>query len=518
MIDTLKTSFKIDTTYSINSFIYLLKKTPIFKDLIVGDSIYKNNTIKSIIRIFVIIFSLLKNILFRVLYILIIYIISHYINEKNTINTFIHIYFILTILGMFINNKLLNTSTKKYFSIILFNIDAKKYLKSNLYSNLIFSFIINFIVIFFITNIKIALILSILSILSRIIGEALNIWFYKKKNKLLINNLIISIPIIIILSLLCLLPKINILIDHKYILLITIVFIPIAVLSYIYINKIKDYKLIYKKLNTINKVMNKEDNKLFSSGNTKLSSKDIEIDSKKLKNKKGYDLFNRIFFERHKSILLSSAIKYTIVISILIIIGVFLILNSLNISKYINNFILTKLSWAVIVMYFINRGAILTQAMFYNCDHAMLTYNFYREPKIILNLFKKRLLTIVKINIIPAIIISIGLVLMLYLSGGTTNIINYISIPILILSLSVFFSTHYLVIYYLLQPYNKDMKIKSVTYMIISILTYFVSYRLSGLVVSSLIFSMIGVLLSCIYIIVSLILVYNYAPRTFKIR
>ena len=34
MINTLKTSFKIDMAYATNSFIYILRKLPILKDLI----------------------------------------------------------------------------------------------------------------------------------------------------------------------------------------------------------------------------------------------------------------------------------------------------------------------------------------------------------------------------------------------------------------------------------------------------------------------------------------------------
>ena len=64
-------------------------------------------------------------------------------------------------------------------------------------------------------------------------------------------------------------------------------------------------------------------------------------------------------------------------------------------------------------MYLINRGSVVTQAMFYNCDHAMLRYNFYREPDVILGLFKKRLTMLIKINLLPAIVIAIGSIVLL---------------------------------------------------------------------------------------------------------
>ena len=168
-------------------------------------------------------------------------------------------------------------------------------------------------------------------------------------------------------------------------------------------------------------------------------------------------------------------------------------------------------------MYFINRGSVVTQAMFYNCDHAMLNYNFYREPKVLLGLFKKRLISIIKINLLPAFIISIGNSILLYLSGGA-DIITFISSFMFIILFSVFFSLHYLVLYYLFQPFNKNMQMKKISYGIASFLTYYFSYLIFyDLVVSSLVLSIIGIVFVAIYIVLALFLVYKFAPRTFKI-
>lgn len=82
----------------------------------------------------------------------------------------------------------------------------------------------------------------------------------------------------------------------------------------------------------------------------------------------------------------------------------------------------------------------------------------------------------------------------------------------------VFFSVHYLVIYYLLQPYNKDMQIKNASYSVVTLLTYFVTYSLSDLVLTSSILSIFGILFVVIYIVIALILVYKVSPRTFKIN
>ena len=249
-----------------------------------------------------------------------------------------------------------------------------------------------------------------------------------------------------------------------------------------------------------------------------IKEKDKKIDERKLKGKKGYDLFNTIFFERHKEILVRSA-KWFATISLVIIIAIGILMIVVPaLQKNLNNFLLNNIAWFVIVMYFINRGSIITQAMFYNCDHSMLTFNFYRNPKVILNVFKTRVLPVSKVNLIPAIVIAIGLPILLYISGGTSNILDYISIPIFIIALSIFFSIHYLVIYYLFQPYDRNMKMKSITYSIISAITYIIAYSLTDFKMSTTSFSIIAIIATIAYSIIALALVYKKAPETFRIK
>lgn len=49
-----------------------------------------------------------------------------------------------------------------------------------------------------------------------------------------------------------------------------------------------------------------------------------------------------------------------------------------------------------------------------NCDHSLLTYSFYKQPRFILRLFQIRLREIMKINAVPALVIGIVLALILF--------------------------------------------------------------------------------------------------------
>ena len=513
MIRTLYYSLKIDTYYAFNSFIYVLRKLPILKDLITEDA-YKSKALKTIGGFIGIVLSLSRMVVYRLLYFGIIYLIANFISTDNF--AFYHIFFVLSIVGMFINNKLLNTSLKKYLSVIIFKMDAKSYLKYNLFWISITNLLLNSVC-FYIFGLDIGTsnILIFLQILLRVVGEGFNIWYFRYKNNFWYNNTALYFTILLPLLACAFLPLIGIVIDMTVIYISLFIAAVISIISYLYINSFNDYKLIYKRLNNLKDVLSNEDDARRSIVDVK--NKDIKIADEKVKNKHGYDYFNTIFFERHKNILLRSA-KITSGILLAIYVGLIIFsIRDNSIVNYVGDFLNNRLGWFILIMYFINRGSIITQAMFYNCDHAMLKYNFYRDPKVIVGLFKKRLLTVIKVNLLPAFVIGIGNIILSCITMNS-SIISIICMFLFIMILSVFFSLHYLVIYYLLQPYDTDMKIKKASYSFVTIATYLVAYQFSKLVLSSFLLSVFGLLFCVIYIILGLRLVEKFAPRTFKIN
>ena len=524
MIRTLKKSLQIDICYSVNSFIYFLRRLPIFKDLITRDA-YSSKFLKRFIELLGFIFFTVRMVFLKFMYFFVIMFVCYKFFPNNLVKSFFHIYFLLTILGMFINNKQLNTNTQKYFSICLFNMDGTEYFRANLFFQLLTSTILNTIMIYFYINyllsppnIQYSLMLIFLTLSVRIVGEALNIIFYKKYHYVWYTNTAIYFPIVLILFGACFTPFIELFIPIKLMFVFTIIFILLSIPAMIYLIRLKDYKFIYKNLTKITNVMDKKHEKDYlRQAMVEVKEKDKKIDTKIIENKKGYDLFNTIFFERHKEILLRSARKWA---GIAVVVYIGLAYLALSTPKYFTAMSTTlnkHLAIFIIIMYFINRGAIITQAMFFNCDHAMLRFNFFREPKVLLELFKKRLITVIKVNLIPAFVIGIGNIFLLLLTNNY-NILILITTFLFIILLSIFFSVHYLVIYYLLQPFNKDMEVKKASYSIVNLLMYIVTYQLMDLVLDSLKLSVIGIIFCSVYIGLSLLLVYKVAPRTFKLN
>ena len=62
------------------------------------------------------------------------------------------------------------------------------------------------------------------------------------------------------------------------------------------------------------------------------------------------------------------------------------------------------------------------------------------------------------------------------------------------------------------------MEMKKISYSITTLLTYIVCYQMFSLVLNINILSIFGIIFSCLYIIISLVLVYKIAPETFNLN
>mgnify|MGYP000010206431 CR=1 FL=1 len=123
-----------------------------------------------------------------------------------------------------------------------------------------------------------------------------------------------------------------------------------------------------------------------------------------------------------------------------------------------------------------------------------------------------------KINAVPALVIGVGLCPTLYASGETKNSWNYVVLLVSILAMSLFFSIHYLTVCYLLQPYTAGTEMKSGTYRIVMILTYVACYAMMNLRLHTLAFGAACIAFCVVYSIVACVLVYKFAPETFRLR
>ncbi len=519
MLNNFLISFKVKNAYIVNELIYNISRIPLIGKLI-PNKFYKYKFFKIISIIISIIYNIIKIFGFKLLYIYCFLVLPF-----NNVSYFalIQAFLFLAILGSFINTEIFNPTKDKYYMLILMKMDAKSHTIGAFLYFICGIFIGELVALILLTSIPwyYSLLLVILTIMLKFI--AINFYFYrmKKSGKVINENkpeswLLYSLLIIIFLGLAYGLPYLN-LIMPEFILWIfaTIIFI-LGLISIKSIITYPNYAKLYKKL------LNKDN--LFLDNfaiqrNAQISTnlKQISVDTSITSEKSGFQYFHDLFVKRHSKILLKSAKKTTTGILIIGIILIILLYIFPEFKSGANKIILNYLPFVLFLMYFINTGKSVTNAMFMNCDHSMLSYRFFRQPQTLLSLFRERLKTLILLNLFPALMLSLMISLILFVSGGA-SLITYAVIFFSILSMSIFFSVHNLVLYYLLQPYNIGMEMKSASFTIASLITYWVCYYISDIEVSSLTFGIIMIAFAIVYSLISLILVYKLAPKTFRLR
>ena len=524
MIETFITSFRLKNTYRANSIIYSIKQFPIIRKIL-PDSLYKNAGLKILANVISILWEIINIFIGKFIYIAVMIFVALSWYPTNQADTFIHLFTFLTLCGGVLNTYMLNPTKDKYYAIVLMNVNAREYGLSNYYYQLIKLLIgfLPFTILFGLLAgvpswIQIALPFFVVAI--KLIVMNYCIYDFKKTNKASNENL--PTKFVWGFVAVCLLiayggPAINILINSTIFLYIFIISIVLGIYSFVKIHNFKDYRKMYKQILTESNVYMQEKN-TGTQAIKDTSLKQIELDKNDTSNKSGFAYFHDLFVKRHSKILTKAVKKQSVIILILFIALIIGIEMNDEFKNKINEILMVYLPYFVFIMYCINRSSSVTTAMFMNCDHSMLTYRIYRTPKVILGIFKERLKTLIKINLLPAILIGGGLALLLYLSGGTDNPLNYLVLFVSIIAMSIFFSVHYLVMYYLLQPYNVDTEIKSSTYKVVQALTYFVCWYMIQIQLPTLSFGIATIVFCIAYSFISLFLAYKYAPKTFKLR
>ena len=517
-------SFKLKNTYRVNSIIYSLKQIPLIKKAL-PNTLYKSKGLKVLGNIISFLIEIVSIFIGKLLYILLMIFSMLELYKTGKADTFLHLFTFLTICGALMNTYMFNPTKDKYYAMILMNMDAKKYTLSNYYYSML-KVIVGFLPFTLIFGmmaglpIWLCIVLPFFVVIAKMLVSCYCILDYKKHRVARNENLptkLLWAAIGILLVIAYGLPYLGITINKTIFMIIFGISFIAGIYAFYQINKFEDYKQLYKELLVPNNI-NMVENQTSSQAARETSLKQIELDSNSTSNKNGFAYFHELFVKRHRKILTKAVKKQSIIILFILAAVLFITQINSDFKQRTNELILVFLPYFLFIMYILNRGTTVTQAMFMNCDHSMLTYRFYRTPKVILALFKERLKTLISINLLPASIIAIGLPLVLWVTGGTNNIYDYVVLFISIIAMSIFFSVHYLVMYYLLQPYNVNIEMKSSTYSIVQAITYFVCYYMLQLRMPIMTFGIASVAFSIIYCLISLILVYRLAPKTFKLR
>lgn len=522
MVKTLRISFSLKNTYRVNSILYSLKQIPLVKKLL-PDRLYQVRGLKIMANILSAVWEVLAIFLGKFLYLLLMvaWAVSLYSSGAPQ-ELFLHILLFLTIAGSFTNTYLFNPSKDKYYALVLMRMNAKEYTLVN-YIYAILKVTVGFLPFALLFGLRSGVMLWQCVLIPffvaglKITVASLSLWKYEKTGKAANENRISRFAwffLFLLLGAAYGLPAAGIVLPVQLSGAGMILSAAAGIFSLWKILTFQNYHDMYRQLlaDSMNQMdaavkIVQEQNKGMISGDTGITSR-----------KKGFEFLNELFIKRHQKILWKSAKKIACVCLALVMGVILAFYLKPQIRNRANSLLLTYLPYFVFIMYALNRGTGFTRALFMNCDRSLLTYSFYKQPGLILKLFRIRLWEIIKVNLLPAAVVGGGLAVLLYVSGGTDNPLNYAVIFISVICMSIFFSVHYLTVYYLLQPYNAGTEIKSGTYQAVMSGTYFVCFFMMKLKMPTLVFGCMTILFCLVYCGAACFLVYRFALKTFRLR
>ncbi len=523
MFRTFFLSYQLKNTYRVNSIIYAIRQFPGLKKILPKE-LYRLQGLKILGNVLGILWEIFSLFLGHALYVGLLIFAPCFLYGAPDGETFLHIFVCLTVIGGFLNTYMFNPTNDKFYAMVLLRMDARSYTISN-YCYQMIKMVVGFLPFTLLfgsmagLSVWMCALLPVFVLCVKLAVVRISLIKYEKTGDTTNENLppkqIWSL-VIVLLAAAYALPAIGVKVTALLFLILLIIAFVLAFISVRHIWRFSYFSEMYKQILAQKRCgIDQEKEKLIRAQSEKLISQDQLITS----SRKGFEYFNELFVKRHQKILWKPIRKVS-VICLGVLAVVFLV--TLNLMpkqrEVVNYFVMNRLPYVLFLMYLINRGAAFTRVLFVNCDHSMLTYSFYKEPGKILKLFQIRLRELVKVNLLPAAVVAAGLPLLLWASGGTENLWNYVLMPVSILALSVFFSVHHLTCYYLIQPYNASTEVKSSLYMVVVWVTYFVCFFLMQREIETFMFTFMTLLFCVGYCVVASFLVYKFAAKTFRLR
>ncbi|MDG4523536.1 hypothetical protein [Streptococcus suis] len=236
---------------------------------------------------------------------------------------------------------------------------------------------------------------------------------------------------------------------------------------------------------------------------------------KDLSHLSGMTYLNALLFDRYRSILTKKLhFRLGCLLAIVLFIEGIRWFSKEDIQISNANYI-EGLPFAFMVMYVASMGKVVAQMVFVNCDISMLHYPFYREAKTIIAGFNYRFWQTCKLNLIFAS--SLFLTIMV-LGRFAFSMETILLTALLLISLTALFSFHDLFIYYILQPFTKDMDVSNPLYKFLSGALYWVAYLNTQLDLGSHTYILLVSLAMITYVSIGYWILLKKAPQTFRLK
>ncbi|MBS4536150.1 hypothetical protein GOQ29_11035 [Clostridium sp. D2Q-14] len=535
MLKTIYLIMSIQISMKINSLIYFFKKVPLIKKTL-NNINYTFLTLKRFLGVLSILYKLISTpIKTALIFLLTIFLPTYFMLEKNMrIMGILILVFSFHFIIKIISSEILSTDKEKFILVKQMRMHPKDYLFAKIILEKSLSFISKTLIFsifftYFDLNYTFGIKLTIMIISFELFIESLHLFLFKKFEFNINDKNMLQLIIFLVITILSYIIAFNTPIKYYSILLSTLTslwtcfaFLILGIMGVLYIYKYDNYWDIINEKNTIEDFQTI--NNIYKDaqfGDVKINEKDYttnDLISNDFSNKEGYAYLNAIFFNRHKRVIYRPMrIKSFIIILSFIVIFIIQSFFTNKLGKNLIDFTINRYTFFIFIIYILSNSNKIVKSMFYNCDMSLLRYGFYKQGDSLLKMFFLRLTRIVYSNIIPIFILCIGL-LITVLIYNPSRIIEIIPVLFFIIVLSLFFSVHYIFMYYLFQPYTTDLRIQNPFFSFINGFVYFISYLSLQINSPASIFLPITIFIVIVYMLIAIILVYKKSPKTFRLK
>lgn len=523
MLRTLRISLALRNAHHANALIYVLAHTPLIRRLVPAAP-YGAHAPKALANLLGALWELCSTFVGTALYYLLMVMLASSLYEgRDGAQVYMNILFYLTLIGAYANTYLCNPTTAKYYALEYLRMDARSFALAD-YGFALAKTLAGTLASALATGLAVGLsagecaLAAAFTLGGKLCVAAYTLRRFKRRGDVFNENgggpLYWSVTALL-LALAYGLPLLGALLPRWALAAIMGAVAMAGLISARTVVKFDSYGPLYRRLLAEN-----ARRKVALTGpeaQKAASARFISADASATSARSGFEYLNELFIKRHRKLLWRASNRISAGLAIIFAALIALMLFYPAAAERTRELLDSNLTLSLLILYAINRGSQFASTLFMNCDHSLLAYPFYREPRNILRLFKIRLREIVKVNLPPALIMGAGLCALLALTGGA-DAANCAGIVISMVCASAFFSAHYLAMYYLLQPFTSGVKLKGGAYTAINSAVYALTYLLSRVELSIPTFCAAVSAFCAVYLALACVAVYRRAPRSFRLR
>ena len=533
MLRTAVAAYQISSAATFNKLVYYFKKLPLIGKL-VPETAYGWGGLKNTVAVLGGLLKLLWLFMAKTLYVVVMLYLPAILSgvpAELQYPLYLQILAFLSFLfGSFNGSVLLQNSMDKYVCLRLMRMPARDYMAGRFFSkhagDCIGFLPVMAVVAFLFGRSPVEGVLTTLMLACfHMGGEALSLFLFHHTKKVWVMKFWVIAPLALLSLGLAYLPLLTKQVWHTERVVFSLPFLLSALLAgglgIWYVSIYQNFKMVVSytvRTETLAEAANAVSAARFS--DVQLKERDLEqTDDRKFRHLHGYRYLNAIFFERHKRMLMRPVLVSLGIIAALFVLAAGAVLFFPQAGKEMAARLPGLLPVCVFVMYVVTSNSErICRAMFSNCDIAMLRYSYYREPKVLLANFQIRLFWMMKPNLLLGAAVAAAIVGCALIAGIPWAPVDILLFALSLLLLGVFFSVHYLFLYYVFQPYTTDLGMKNPYFNVIRWAVYMLCFFCTKLDSAPAGFTLLVLGATAVYSVAAILLVFRFAPKNFRVH